>query len=88
MISDADRKVIVDLSKQYHAKRVLLFGSSLISIKANDIDLGVEGVADQDYFKFYGDLMFSLSKPVDLIDLGSTSTFTSIIKEEGLLIYG
>jgi uncharacterized protein len=88
MISETDKKVIVDLSKKYRAKRVLLFGSSLTNKAAQDIDLAVEGVADQDYFNFYGDLMFSLSKPVDLIDLSSTTKFTSIIKMEGLTIYG
>ncbi len=88
MISEADKKVIVDLSKKYRAKRVLLFGSSLTTKDAQDIDLAVEGVADQDYFNFYGDLMFSLSKSVDLIDLRSTSKFTSIVKMEGLAIYG
>ena len=72
MISEIDKQVIISLSEQYHAKRVLLFGSSLHKgSEANDIDLGVEGVSDKDYFSFYGDLMFSLSKPVDLIDLSS-----------------
>ena len=89
MISETDKQVIINLSKQYRAKRVLLFGSSLRKdSKANDIDLGVEGVSDIDYFRFYGDLMFLLSKPVDLIDLSSSSKFTSIVNEEGLQIYG
>lgn len=89
MISKIDKQSIVTLSKKYHAKRVLLFGSSLFTdSKANDIDLGVEGIADADYFKFYGDLMLTLSKPVDLIDISSKTKFTDIVRAEGVQIYG
>jgi hypothetical protein len=40
------------------------------------------------FFAFYGELLFSLSKPVDLVDLDVKSAFTSIIQAEGLLLYG
>ena len=89
MISELDKQAIVKISKKYKATRVLLFGSSLRKdVAAKDIDLGVEGVPDSSYFSFYGELMCSLSKPVDVVDLGSKSKFASIVREEGLLIYG
>jgi uncharacterized protein len=89
MISEKDKKVIVDLSKKYHAKRVLLFGSSSDPLKeGRDIDLAVEGIAPGDSFDYYGDLMLNLSKPVDLIDLSETSKFVALIKEEGIPLYG
>ena len=41
----------------------------------------------EDFFSFYGDLLFSVSKPVDLIDLSQDSKFTRIVRREGLPLY-
>ncbi len=87
MITTKDKKIIQSLSKKYNAKRVLLFGSSLTS-NGNDIDLAVEGVVPKHFFDFYSDLMFALSKPVDLIDLIGSSKFVELIRKEGVLLYG
>ena len=43
MITKEEKKTIQVISKKYHAKRVLLFGSS-VSDNGNDIDLAIEGV--------------------------------------------
>lgn len=89
MIADADKKIIQDISKQYHAKKVLLFGSSTDPEKeSHDIDIAVEGISPKDFFKYYGELIFSLSKPVDVIDIKGKSKFISLILREGTLIYG
>jgi len=89
MIADADKKIIRDISKQYHAKKVLLFGSSIDPEKeGHDIDIAVEGIPAKDFFKYYGDLIFSLSKPVDVIDIKERSGFISLILREGVLLYG
>ncbi len=89
MISEKDRKIIQQLSAKYHVKKVLLFGSSADPSKeGRDIDLAVEGIRSKDFFKFYGNLMLKLSKPVDLIDLAETSKFVTLVKKEGVLIYG
>ena len=89
MIQEADRSAIVELADRYGAGRVLLFGSSADpSREARDIDLAVEGVAPADFFKFYGDLMVCLSKPVDLVDLSRDSKFTRLIRRDGIPIYG
>lgn len=87
MIIVEDRKTIRAVSKKYHAKRVLLFGSSLFG-DGNDIDLAVEGVVPNKYFEFYGELMFALTKPVDLIDLAGKSKFVEMVRQEGVLLYG
>ena len=43
MIADSDKKIIRDISKQYHAKKVLLFGSSTDTDKeSGDFDIAVE----------------------------------------------
>ena len=89
MVTKIEKQIIQKLSKKYRAKRVLLFGSSLDSSKYNnDIDLAVEGIDSKFFFKYYGDLLINLSKPVDLIDLSKTSKFIDLIKQEGFLLYG
>lgn len=89
MISEADKKIIRELSEKYHLKRVLLFGSSADPSKeSRDIDLAVEGISHRKFFKYYGILMLKLSKPVDLIDLAETSKFVTLVKKEGIPIYG
>jgi len=89
MISETDRKIILEISEKYHAKRVILFGSSLDASKeSRDIDIAVEGVSPKDFFKYYGDLIFKLSKSVDVIDLSSKTKFVKLVQEEGVLLYG
>jgi predicted nucleotidyltransferase len=89
MITEKDKDTIQRISKKYHVKRVLLFGSSIDPIKeSRDIDIAVEGVAPEDFFKYYGDLMLKLSKPVDLVDLSESSKFIKLILQEGVLLYG
>ena len=87
MITIKDKKRIQEISKKYNVKRVLLFGSS-ISTNGNDIDLAVEGVNPREFYHFYADLIFSLSKPVDLVDLSGTTKFIQMIQQEGVLLYG
>jgi uncharacterized protein len=89
MISEKDKKTLINLAEKYNVTRLLLFGSSVSSNReSNDIDLAVEGLSAEFFFKFYGELIFSLSKPVDLIDIGKKSRFRDVILEESVDIYG
>ena len=89
MISEIDKLKIQDIAKKYNVKKIILFGSSCESQKiSNDIDLAVEGVPESQFFKFYSDLIFNLSKPVDIIDLTNKNRFTKIIASEGIILYG
>ena len=89
MISQNDIKTIKEVSSKYDAGRVVLFGSCLNSQReSNDIDLGVEGIASKDYYRYCGELMMALTKPVDIIDLSVPSKFTDIVLEEGVVLYG
>ena len=89
MITEKDKKTIREISKKYHAKRVLLFGSSLDTDKeSNDIDIAVDGILPKKFYDFYGDLIFALSKPVDVIDISKISRFTKLILKEGTILYG
>ena len=89
MLTPADKKAIIEICRKYSAKKVLLFGSSLKKTpESRDIDLAVEGVAPRDFFRLYGELIFALSKPVDVIDLSGRSKFLDLIRREGLPVYG
>ncbi|MEW6233901.1 MAG: nucleotidyltransferase domain-containing protein [Candidatus Omnitrophota bacterium] len=88
MISDADKRIIQQIARKYSVKRVVLFGSSLSPEKeSRDIDIGVEGVEEKDFFAFYGDLLCALSKPVDVIDLSKKNRFVEIVQQEGTPLY-
>lgn len=89
MIAESDKEIIRKISKKYQVKRVLLFGSSLDSLKeSRDIDIAIEGIAPEYFFKYYGDLLCKLSKPVDIVDLSGTSKFIELVRKEGILLYG
>jgi len=67
----------------------LLFGSGADPNRpSNDIDLAVEGISDESFFSFYGDLLFSLSGSVDLIDLSKDTKFNRLVLREGICLYG
>ena len=85
MISAKDRETIQELARKYQVSKILLFGSSLSeSAESRDIDIAVEGIADKDYFSFYGELLCRLSKPVDVVDLTNKSKFVEMIMREGV----
>ncbi len=88
MIATEDKKTITQLAERYQVTRLLLFGSGADSQReARDIDLAVEGLSPEKFFRFYGDLLFGISKPVDLIDLLQDSRFTRLVRREGLPLY-
>jgi len=87
MISVNDRDLIQDIARKYNVTKVMLFGSSLSdSVESHDIDIAVEGLADRDYFSFYGELIQYISKPVDVVDLSKKSKFVDMIEKEGITI--
>ena len=89
MLSKSDKAVIIHCAKKYSAKTLYLFGSSLnTKTLARDIDLGVKGIDPKVFFKFYGELMRRLSKPVDLVDLSPETRFNSLVEKRGARIYG
>lgn len=81
VIAEEDKKMILRCARKYGVSAIVLFGSSLRDdSQANDIDLAVKGIAPE--------LFKTLSKPVDLIDLGVKSPFSEYIEETGARIYG
>ena len=88
MLDDIDREQILECADKYGVTTLVLFGSSLESDEARDIDLGVRGIAPELFFKFYGELLRKLSKPVDIVDLSVQSRFTDLVESRGVKIYG
>lgn len=88
MITEQEKTTIAELAASFSAKRVLLFGSaSSERALSRDIDLAVSGVAPHLFYRFYADLMWALSRPVDVVDLDRDSLFTRMIRREGVVLY-
>jgi predicted nucleotidyltransferase len=89
MISAQDLETIRQTARTYGLKRVLLFGSAADPRRApHDIDLAVEGLAPGRFFQFHGDLLLSLTLPVDVFDLSQSGRFADLVRKEGVPIYG
>ncbi len=84
MINKREKEIIIQFAKKYHVSSIYLFGSSLNENEYNDIDLAVKGIKPELFFKFYGELLRNLKKPVDLIDLSKKSLFNQIIEETAM----
>ncbi|MBF0239710.1 MAG: hypothetical protein HQM12_18575 [SAR324 cluster bacterium] len=88
MISEQDRNAIIQTARNYGAHRILLFGSSSFpSGEGKDIDIAVEGIPPKKFFQFYGELMFKVSKPLDIVDLSQNSRFTQLVRQDGMVLY-
>ncbi|RLG20500.1 hypothetical protein DRN74_05320 [Candidatus Micrarchaeota archaeon] len=88
MISERDKKIIIRCGRKYKVTAIYLFGSSLSrDYEFNDIDIAVKGIKPEVFFKFYGELLRSLSKPVDIVDLSQRSLFNQIIEERAVKLY-
>ena len=88
MISEYDKKVILEYAEKFGLSSVILFGSSLHKKDPTDIDIGVKGIRPEFFFKFYGQLLLHLSKNVDVVDLSKRNAFTELVEREGMVIYG
>ena len=89
LLNEADKNFIVACARKYDVTALYLFGSSLHDpTQARDIDLAVKGINPALFFKFYGELMRHLSKPVDLVDLSEKTLFNALAEERGVKIYG
>ncbi len=87
MITEKDKSGIIGIAKKYNVSKILLFGSS-VSKEGRDIDLAVDGLPASKFFEFYGELIFNLSKPVDLIDLSRKTSFSRMVASDAVLLYG
>lgn len=82
---DSELTKIVDISKDFRAKRVLLFGSCLENVAtARDIDIAVSGVPARRFFEYYAEITTAVKENVDIIDLDDVRPyFRDCINREG-----
>jgi hypothetical protein len=67
-----------------------LIGSSLYkdSDEIKDYDFAVADIPPGIFFVFYGELLRTMTKNVDIIDLSDRETkFKTIVMREGILVY-
>ncbi|MBD3232125.1 MAG: hypothetical protein GF315_00210 [candidate division Zixibacteria bacterium] len=70
MTFDTELKKIIRISKEFGAKKVILFGSYFRDAdSAHDIDIAVSGIDPKRFFKYYGKVSMVVGPEVDIIDL-------------------
>lgn len=80
--------IIVSCARAFDVSVVWLFGSALEDLEeARDIDLAIEGLAPERFFKFYAELDDQMPKQVDLVDLDDGPWIEPIIRDRGIRIY-
>lgn len=90
MIPKDELDKAIGIARKYHIGELYLIGSALYKKpeEVNDYDFAVRGVPEGSFFKFYGELIRTMTKNVDLIDLsGKVTKFKDIVLREGKLIY-
>jgi len=80
---------IIDISKEFGARKILLFGSCLEDIEsAQDIDVAVSGIKPREFFNYYGRVSMAIDDEVDIVDLDDISEHLyKRILSKGKVIY-
>ncbi len=80
---------IVDISKEFDARKVLLFGSCLEDTRsAQDIDIAISGINPREFFKYYGKVSMAVENEVDIVDLNDVREhLCKRILSKGRVIY-
>ena len=86
---DGELDRIVDISKEYGAKKVFLFGSYLENKrKAHDIDIAVSGISPKNFFKYYAKVSMEVKEEVDIVDLDEVDKhFLNRVVSKGRVLY-
>jgi len=88
MITENEKQILIEGAKKYNIGSLYIFGSSILNDDYNDIDVAVKNIKPEIFFKFYGELMLQMPKPVDVVNLDNENPFTRIIEQEAFRIYG
>ena len=86
---DSELTKIVDISRDFGAEKVLLFGSCLEDVAgARDIDIAVSGVPPRKFFEYYAEVTTAVKENVDIIDLDDARPyFRDCINRDGKVLY-
>ncbi len=82
--------LVVRLAREYHFTRAWLIGSLVVGTfgEHSDVDVVVEGLADDRIGAVWGALEDGLATPVDLLRIESLSdSFRARVLREGVLVY-
>lgn len=80
---------MADVASRHGASTIWLFGSSTgQGQRGRDLDRGVEEVPPGRFFNFAGELMLSLSQPVDVVAVGGKPKLNALIRRDGIQIDG
>ena len=88
-VFERELKTIAGISKDFGAKKVLLFGSCLEDIEsARDIDIAVSGIKPREFFKYYGKVSMAVDDEVDIVDLDDIREHLyKRVLSKGLVVY-
>jgi len=77
----------VEVLRNAGAQNIYVFGSVArgTDVEGSDLDLAVEGLPPENFYKAGGKLMDEIPCRVDLIDLGVPSAFVRRLRESGRL---
>jgi len=80
-------KNVANILKRYGAREVYLFGSASTGNvrEDSDIDLAISGLPPEKYFPAFSEAQRLLERPLDLIDLDTSTLFTEYLKKKGKL---
>jgi predicted nucleotidyltransferase len=83
-----DIETAARILKEEGAKEVYLFGSAAKGKLRpdSDIDLAVRGLPPERFYHAGGQVMFAVSRPVDVIDLDERNLFTEFLEREDELV--
>ena len=76
---------VIDILKQEGCTEIYVFGSIAEDrFTANsDIDIAVDNLSKDRFFKVYGELLGVVSQNIDFVVLNYDNSFTRILKEHG-----
>ena len=89
-VTKEEIREIVSVLCQYGAEKIYLFGSCATgeAREGSDIDIAVDGMEAEVFFKAFGEILLRMGKDVDLIDLSEAKrTIRNRIEKEGRVIY-
>ncbi len=82
MLTDPEKETIVKCAKKYNISAVYAMSSPASLV------LGIDGFDPRIFFRFYGELLRTVSVPVEVVDLSLTSLYVKLVEKEGAKIYG
>jgi uncharacterized protein len=86
-LTQANYDRIIELAKEYGAKKLILFGSALEDLdKANDLDIATD-IPGWKILRFAAQIEDEFRVLVDIVPLDTPGKFTKAIERKGKVLY-